>query len=108
MSRVAIGVISWNTRDLTRQCLESVRADRPEEVVVVDNGSADGSPEMVRQEFPEARVIVNPHNPGFGAAGNQIFALTGAPYVLLLLTFAYVQRRLRAEPELIPVAINVD
>jgi N-acetylglucosaminyl-diphospho-decaprenol L-rhamnosyltransferase len=84
MSRVAVGVISWNTRDLTRQCLESARADRPEEVVVVDNGSADGSPEMVRREFPEARVIVNPHNPGFGAAGNQIFRLTNAPYVLLL------------------------
>jgi GT2 family glycosyltransferase len=84
MNRVAVGVISWNTRDLLRSCLRSAREEQPDELVVVDNGSADGSADMVREEFPEARVVVNPHNPGFGAAGNQIFSLTTAPYLLLL------------------------
>ena len=84
MSTVAIGIISWNTRELLRACLTTVMAEGPTEVAVVDNGSADGSPEMVRREFPRAHVKVNPLNPGFGAAGNQTFALTTAPYLLLL------------------------
>src|SRR3954451_19740994 len=84
MTRVAVAVISWNTRELLRRCLESVAVDQPPELIVVDNGSVDGSPDMVRRDFPEVPVVVNPHNPGFGAAGNQAFQLTTAPYVLLL------------------------
>ena len=84
MNGIAVGVISWNTRDLLRGCLQSAQAERPDGLVVIDNGSADGSAEMVRAEFPGVSVVVNPHNPGFGAAGNQIFSLTSAPYVLLL------------------------
>jgi GT2 family glycosyltransferase len=84
MTAVAVAIISWNTRELLGRCLESVLEDRPAEAIVIDNGSADGSPDMVRQRFPGVRLTVNPHNPGFGAAGNQAFALTSAPYLLLL------------------------
>ncbi len=52
--------------------------------MVVDNGSSDGSQAMLREEFDDIRLIVNPHNPGFGAAANQIFSLTTAPYLFLL------------------------
>jgi len=84
MTEVAVVVISWNTKDLLRNCLRSVLADRCAEVVVIDNGSADGSADLVRGEFPGVRLVVNPGNPGFGAAANQGFRLTTAPYVLLL------------------------
>ena len=84
MTKVAVAIISWNTRSLLRSCLESVLEQSPPEIVVVDNGSQDGSIEMVRGDFPQVRLVVNPDNPGFGAAANQAFALSSSPYLLLL------------------------
>jgi hypothetical protein len=81
---MAVAVISWNTRDLLRRCLETVAAEAPHEVVVVDNGSADGSVEMVRDRFPTIRLQVLPENPGYGAAANVALRLCASPYVLLL------------------------
>jgi hypothetical protein len=83
-SGVAVAVISYNTRDILRDCLASVMAESPLEVVVVDNGSTDGSAEMVRREFPQARLVVDESNPGYGAASNRAVAECVAPYVLLL------------------------
>ncbi|HEX3128319.1 MAG TPA: glycosyltransferase family 2 protein, partial [Thermoanaerobaculia bacterium] len=85
--KLAVVVVNHNTRDLLRSCLETVRAEAAEdiaEVVVVDNASTDGSPEMVRTGFPEVRVLANRHNPGYGAGANQGIAACRAPYILLL------------------------
>ncbi|HEX2645371.1 MAG TPA: glycosyltransferase, partial [Thermoanaerobaculia bacterium] len=84
MSPCAVAVVSFNTRDLLRGLLQSVRSEAPVETVVVDNGSTDGTAEMIRHEFPEVRLIVDASNPGYGAAANQGVAATSAPYVLLL------------------------
>ena len=84
MSRMAVAIINWNTRDLLRSCLTTCVAERPDELVVVDNGSYDGSIDMVRREFPGVRLKVLPSNPGYGAASNIAFRLCRAPYVLLL------------------------
>src|SRR5262245_18200918 len=84
MSRMAVAIINWNTRDLLRACLSSCLAERPDEIVVVDNGSYDGSIDMLRHEFPGIRLKVLPANPGYGAASNVAFRLCTAPYVLLL------------------------
>ena len=81
---LSIVVVSYNTRDLLRSCLESIRAEEIAEVVVVDNASTDGSPGMVAAEFPAARLIANRHNPGYGGGANQGIAACGAPFVLLL------------------------
>jgi GT2 family glycosyltransferase len=83
-SRMAVAIINWNTRDLLRTCLETCLAEGPVEIVVVDNGSYDGSIDMVRREFPEVHLKVLPSNPGYGAASNVAFRLCRAPYVLLL------------------------
>jgi GT2 family glycosyltransferase len=91
MNSVAIGIISWNTRDLLRQCLATAVAESPAELVVIDNGSEDGSAEMVQREHPTVQLRVNPENPGFGAAANQAFALTTAPSLLLLNGDTYLQ-----------------
>jgi GT2 family glycosyltransferase len=81
---MAVAIINWNTRDLLRACLATVLAEGAEEIVVVDNGSYDGSIEMVRREFPTVRLKVLPSNPGYGAASNIAFRLCTAEYVLLL------------------------
>ena len=84
MSRMAVAVINWNTRDLLRTCLQSALTDGAQEVVVIDNGSYDGSIDMMRREFPSVRLKVLPSNPGYGAASNIAFRLCTAEYVLLL------------------------
>lgn len=69
---LAIVIVSWNTRDLLRDCLASVCASRglQVQVCVVDNASTDGSPEMVEREFPQAHVIRSLRNGGFAYANN--------------------------------------
>jgi GT2 family glycosyltransferase len=89
---VSVVVVTWNRRDLLRSCLQSLtrqQLKQPFEVVVVDNGSDDGSPEMALREFasqPAFRLtlIRNPDNRGFCAANNQGFAASNSELVALL------------------------
>ena len=81
---LAVAVVSFDTRDVLERCLLSVRAAHPAQTVVVDNGSTDGSIELVRERFPEMTSIVNERNRGYGAAANQAIAACAAPGVLLL------------------------
>lgn len=83
---LSIVIVNWNTRNLLRNCLASVRDETmiSHEVWVVDNGSTDGSQQMVREEFPDAHLIANADNLGFAAANNQAFPLCPGEYVLLL------------------------
>ncbi len=78
---ISVAVVSYNTRDLLRACLRSLQARQAEgeaalEVIVADNGSRDGSAEMVRAEFPAVRLVEAGGNVGFGRANNA--ALQGA------------------------------
>jgi GT2 family glycosyltransferase len=84
MSRLAVAIVNYNTVDDLRDCLATVRAAGAEEIVLKDNGSTDGSVEMVAREFPEVRVLESRDNPGYGAASNQAIAACRAPYVFLL------------------------
>jgi GT2 family glycosyltransferase len=84
MTPIAVVVVNHNTRDHLQACLASVRAERPAEIVVVDNASCDGSVAMVAAEFPEVTLCANATNPGFGAAANQAIAHIFLPYVLVL------------------------
>lgn len=81
---MSVAIISFNTRELLADCLQSVAAAAPVETVVVDNGSIDGSLEMVRDRFPAVRLIANNVNRGYGAAANQAIAAWTAPSGLLL------------------------
>ncbi len=87
MPVLSVLIVNWNVRDLLRRCLQSVIAHSstvPLEIIVVDNGSTDGSGEMVRTEFPQVYLIANPDNRGFPAANNQGLAVARGRYVLLL------------------------
>ncbi|HME06729.1 MAG TPA: glycosyltransferase family 2 protein [Bryobacteraceae bacterium] len=87
---VSVVVVNWNRRDLLRSCLQSLtkqRTERPFELIVVDNGSDDGSPEMVDREFSTGfrlTLIRNKTNLGFCAANNQGFAASQSEFVALL------------------------
>lgn len=86
---ISVIIVNWNCRELLRACLESLarQAGTAFEVIVVDNGSDDGSLDMVRSEFRERlsmRVIANPENRGFCAANNQGIAASRGTLVALL------------------------
>lgn len=85
--KVAVVVVSHNTRDLLITCIGSIIESTQSEdieVVVVDNASGDGSYEAVRRHHPQAIAIRNEVNIGFAAACNQGIGATSAPFILLL------------------------
>jgi GT2 family glycosyltransferase len=84
---LSVVILNWNTRRDLEKCLRSLECPQPGiafEVVVVDNASDDRSREMVRDLFPEARLLVNPRNLGFGAGNNVAIPQTTGRYVLFL------------------------
>src|SRR5215216_75378 len=73
MASLAIIVVSYNTCDLLRDCLRSIGPGSTHatlDIWVVDNGSRDGSAEMVRAEFPHVHLLANAHNGGYAYANN--------------------------------------
>lgn len=98
MEKINLSIIipSWNTKRLLRQCLKSLILNIQYsilnyEIIVVDNGSTDGSPQMVRKEFPRVCLIENKTNLGFGAANNQGMKIAKGRYFLLLNSDTIIQ-----------------
>ena len=83
---VSVIIVSWNTRDVLRDCLRSIAAQTRarHEIIVIDNASSDGSAAMAAEEFPDARVVANLENRGFAAANNQGLRFARGRHVLLL------------------------
>ncbi len=84
---LSIVIVAWNVRDLVLDCLASIadaRLSLRYEVILVDNGSADGSVAAVARQFPDVQVIALPRNVGFAAGNNQgIWKAAGRHMVLL-------------------------
>lgn len=132
---ISVIVVSWNTCELLRQCLQSIIDEpgvrivatgepvdapmAPEalavEIIVVDNASDDGSAQMVQAEFPQTSLIANRHNAGFAAANNQATAQARGQVLFLLNPDAYLlpgamtglARFLSEHPEAAVVGPNV-
>jgi GT2 family glycosyltransferase len=84
---VSVLLVNWNTKDLLQRCLTSLTAldEAVElEVIVVDNGSSDGSVAMLRDEFPDVLRVENEQNLGFTRATNQAYDLSSGDLVLML------------------------
>jgi GT2 family glycosyltransferase len=82
--RVTVAVVSWNTRELLGQCLDSLAPSveaGDAEVWVVDNASSDGSGDMVRKCFPWATLVEPGENLGFGSAVNRVAAETQSEWI---------------------------
>ena len=100
---VTVVVVNYDGRDYLPPCLDSLRrqslpADQIE-VVLVDNGSTDGSQELVRRDHPEVRLVANESNTGFAPAVNQGAQLAGGRYLALLNNDAV------ADPEWLATAV---
>ncbi len=90
---VSVIIVSFNTRNVLRECLESIRresAGLTVEVLVVDNHSQDGSVQMLREEFPEVLVLESEVNLGFGAANNVALKVARGRYLVLLNSDAFL------------------
>ena len=84
---ISVVVVNWNTAHMLQRCLASLEAERPAvglEVIVVDNGSSDGSQDLVRKTFPQVHLMANRANRGFSVANNQGVAASAGRYLFLL------------------------
>ena len=95
MTDLSIIIVSWNTGDLLRRCVAGIVGSAPAagyEIIVIDNASTDLSLPLLRGDAAAAAlladgrlcIVENAENRGFGTANNQAFALSHAPFVLLL------------------------
>jgi hypothetical protein len=84
---VSVVIVNYRTRGLVKQCLKSIRRVAPRldyEVLVVDNASKDGLPELIRERFPETRLFALPENVGFAAGNNVAMRKAKGRYVFIL------------------------
>ncbi len=85
--KLSVIIVNYNVRAYLEQCLRTVFTaleGLSGDVFVVDNQSTDGSLEMVREKFPDVRLIANTDNVGFSRANNQAIRASDAEYVVLL------------------------
>ncbi len=97
---LTVAIVSWNVKGLLEKCLKSVfdlTKGISYEVFVSDNGSTDGSIEMVRKQFPQVKLIENGANIGFTKANNKIIKQASGRYVILLNSDAFVTEGALAE-----------
>jgi GT2 family glycosyltransferase len=100
MPSLSIVVVNWNSKELLRQCLLSLKATAAQlapQIVVVDGGSFDGCGEMLALEFPDVVFIQSQENIGFGRANNLGFEKAVGEALLLL----------NPDTEVLPGAIEV-
>lgn len=92
---VSVVIATWNTREMVCDALAAVEAETPEgglEILVIDNGSEDGTVEAVRHRFPGVHLIRNERNLGYAPANNQGIRASRGNYVLLLGSDTLVRR----------------
>jgi GT2 family glycosyltransferase len=86
-AHVSVIIVVWNAKKYVLECLGSLRehcAQVCSEVIVVDNDSTDGTPELVAEMFPEFKLIRNPENLGFAKANNIGIAQSSGNYICLV------------------------
>ena len=84
---VTVIIPSYNTRALLERCLESIYQEPPDrsfEVIVVDDASKDQSADMVRQRFPQVRLLVNKVNEGYARSNNHAITTSRGRFIYLL------------------------
>jgi GT2 family glycosyltransferase len=92
--RISVVILNWNGREMVKNCLDSVRAQEYEdkEVIVVDNGSHDGSVELIRNEYRDVILLEQGTNLGFGGGNNVGIARATGSYIAILNNDAEMER----------------
>ena len=86
MSKVSVIIPNYNGKKYLRDCLDAMECQsfRDFEVLLIDNGSDDGSGDLIRKEYPWVRLISLRENTGFCGAVNQGIRNSASPFVILL------------------------
>ncbi|MCS7229668.1 MAG: glycosyltransferase family 2 protein [Candidatus Kryptonium sp.] len=87
MLDLTISIVNYDTSEMIVKCLDSIfkfTKNLNFEVIVVDNGSSDGSPEIIAERFPSVKLIKNQQNEGFARAHNKAFKLSSSKYFVVL------------------------
>ncbi len=79
-------ILNWNGGEITLECLNSLKnqSRKPDEIIVVDNGSSDGSNKLIKAKFPNVELIELPKNLGFAGGVNVGIKAARSDYVMLL------------------------
>lgn len=91
---LSIIIVNWNTKELLKGCLDSVRKCTDHvhyEIIVVDNASHDDSVRMLKSEYPSVRLIVNESNEGFSRANNKGIRVASGKFILLLNSDTFIE-----------------
>lgn len=93
--RLSVVIVNWNSRDDLAQCLDSIGAQTYAEleVIVVDNGSQDGSVELMRERYPQFRLLDEGENLGFAEGCNRGFAAATGEWLAVLNNDAVAEPR---------------
>lgn len=84
---ISVIIVSYNSKKYIKNCIDSIfkySQTLQKEIIVVDNASVDGSADVVRDNFPEVRLIKNSRNKGFSAANNQGTKIAQGKYILFM------------------------
>jgi len=83
---VSIVIVNWNGKHLIGECLDSLLAQKIDsfEIIVVDNGSRDGSAEFIRERYPRIRLVELPDNRGYAGGNNAGIRIATGKYTALL------------------------
>ncbi len=87
LAELTIIIVTWNTRELTLRCLETLFENTPNlsmRVIVADNGSEDGSADVIAERFPQVDLIRNEGDFGFARANNEAIERVDSEWILLL------------------------
>lgn len=89
---VSIVIVNYNTCELLHNCIESIitfTLKNSYEIIIVDNGSTDGSIDMIKTQYPNIKLVCNEKNVGFGAANNQGKKIAEGKYIFYLNSDTY-------------------
>lgn len=102
-TRVSVLIVNWNGLEHLPVCLDSLAAQtlRDFEVILVDNGSRDGSVDFVQGSYPWVRVVPLPDNTGFATGNNRGYAHARGDYLVTL------NNDTRAEPDWLEQLVQV-
>src|SRR5688572_18858037 len=87
---LSIVIVNWNVKDLLHQCLQSLLLacqSTPQltvEILVIDSASTDDSPDLVRNQFPQVRLIASEQNLGYAKGNNVVATAAQGRYIFLL------------------------
>ncbi len=86
--KISIVILTWNSQDLLRNCLNSVYSGKTDgesyEIIIVDNGSVDNTQEMLKRQFDQVKIITNKVNMGISIARNQAMKVATGEKILVL------------------------